>query len=258
MTTFLWANDRGLEDFGGDLVQPFEGWTGMTALTLQSLASAGQHGQIPIGVGAASELRRMRLGYLLRPATVSARRAALDSLLAHLAGELWVRTYDDPTRFTRCVCLEAALGATPIPFVIPDTPVILNLVAFDPLYYNVQTEPVVIPVGKSALLPCGTAGGAGVWLLRNITTSTILSILTKRGTTRSQTTLTGSTTTGHLRLDGVLKTIQLVSNTGSELDAYAWKTVTDPFPSWEASDVPSAALSSSAKGLLLARRAYLS
>ena len=133
----------------------------------------------------------------------------------------------------------------------------LILVAFDPLYYNVQTEPVVIPVGKAVSLPCGTAGGAGIWLLRNIVTTSTLSVLTKRGDVRLTTILTGSTGTGHLRLDGLAQQIKLVDNVGAETDAFSWKSVTSPFPNWE-SESPLASLSASAKGLLLARRAYLS
>ena len=137
------------------------GWLDGPAYGYQTSEVIGRYGQAVTGVNVTANPKVLKFTGYLQPASLAARRTALDALSKALTGRLEITTTDDPTR-----ALYAYLTAMPVrtvgPALLSGQPqafVDVTLTAFDPLWYDLTPQVMAIAAASTpaAFSTAGTA-----------------------------------------------------------------------------------------------------
>ena len=255
--TDVWFDDVPVEDYGCVVTQ-LSGWLAAPNYRWSAAGAAGLIGAYPSSSGLTAEPKRLQVGLYFTSATMAARRTAIASLLIATRGRVRVRVNDTPTRWVEAVRDGGDGESVGLALVEPSVNYVLSLTAHNPIWYDVNPSSVVIPTGVVTDLS-GALGGVaarGLFQLANITTSTVLTVANRAGSTLTTTTLTGTTgASEYLIVDGDNQMISRVTG-ATVVDAFSWKGSTDRFPLLDPADGPTVALSSSAVGQFFNRKAW--
>ena len=213
------------------------GWLDGPAYGYQTSEVIGRYGQAVTGVNVTANPKVLKFTGYLQPASLAARRTALDALSKALTGRLEITTTDDPTR-----ALYAYLTAMPVrtvgPALLSGQPqafVDVTLTAFDPLWYDLTPQVMAIAAASTpaAFSTAGTAPYRRAQIVLNGAMSGTVTITLKDGTgaTKGTLRLTGTLTSAEflvLDLDPDVATITKWS-AGVATDAITWLNRADGF-----------------------------
>lgn len=255
--TDLWVNDAPIENFLC-AVTSLGNWHAMASINFPMVTIPGAFGQIPNATGAGATPRQLPIGLYFTPATFTARKAALATLLAQCSGTVRVRAADAPTRFVEAI-LTGSGGAIYGPdFVNAAADLQINFVSGNGIAWERDATVVSIPTGIDTDVSgaLGTVTVRGLLQLTGVSGSAVVTVKDRTGATLMTLTLTGTLAAGeYLILNGYTQTISRVTG-ASVVDAFSWKGSTDKFPVFDPIDGPQINLSGGAVGQFFARKGY--
>jgi hypothetical protein len=114
-------------------------------------------GQRVTGIGSHFAPRRFPLKFLFQPASFAARDAALTSLVSRFAGQVQITTRDNPNKVLFAYLEQMPVTAPYNAFVEPFAVADIQLVAFDPLWYDKYPVVGSAAAGASIALAMGSA-----------------------------------------------------------------------------------------------------